>query len=75
MAAISTGDLCKRINVTVSPEHLKNIGCAPAVRPDGKRAGVFWLESDIPQICHALALQLTATAEAEQAKLDADEDI
>lgn len=75
MAAISTTDLCKRINTTVTPEHLKNIGCAPAARPDGKRAGVFWLESDIPSICKALASQLLLTAREEQAKLDADEDI
>lgn len=73
--AISTGELNERLGIEVRADKLKELGFKPAVRPDGKRAGTFWLESDIPAIAHGIAAALTLVAEAEQEKLDADEEI
>lgn len=72
---ISTGDLGERLGLTIKAEKLQEMGFKPAQRPDGKRAGVFWLESDVPAIARGIASAMQLIAEAEQEKLDADDEI
>ncbi|MNK49898.1 hypothetical protein D3C87_687640 [compost metagenome] len=74
MAAISTGDLCKKLEVEVSVDKIKEMGFTPAARPEGKRNGVFWLESDAPAIGRALAAALNLIADALEEELPADDD-
>jgi hypothetical protein len=74
MAAISTTDLCKKLEVELSVDRIKEMGFSPAARPDGKRNGVFWLESDVPAIARALAAALNLIAEALEEELPADDD-
>lgn len=72
---ISTGDLGERLGLTIKAEKLQEMGFTPAQRPDGKRAGVFWLESDIPAIATGIADAMMIIAKVEQDKLDADDEI
>lgn len=75
MAAISTGELGERLGIAITAEKLKELGFKPAARPEGKRAGTFWLPSDIPAIAHGIAAAMTLIGNAEQEKLDADDEI
>lgn len=71
---LSTTELCKRLDVTVTAEQIAQVGVKPAQRPEGKRAGTFWLESDIPAICRGIAGALELKALAEEERLEEDED-
>jgi hypothetical protein len=73
--AIATGPLGERLGIDIKAEKLQEMGFSPAQRPEGKRAGVFWLESDIPAIARGISAAMLLIAEAEQSKLDADDEI
>lgn len=80
MPAISTTDLCKRLKITITPKDLGEIcegaQITQAAKPEGKKVGTFWLESDVPGIARAIAahLELIALEEDERQGTPEDDD-
>lgn len=52
---LSTSEVSKRLGFIVSVTFLKQCGVSPLSE---QHPGVFWRESDMPIICHAIAIYL-----------------
>ncbi len=57
LPVLTTTEVCKRLGFIVSVDYLKSCGITPA-QTEQRRAGTYWLESDMPRIKQAIAAKL-----------------
>lgn len=52
---ITTGEVSKRLGMTINVEFLESLGIKPAPTPEGKNRGTYWAEADFQNICEAIS--------------------